>query len=150
MIKSIGKFTLASLLAAIVLGVPVRVAAADMPSEKAAPTEKAPEAKAKAKSLPFTGKLGAVDQSAKTLTLDEKTKRTFQITSETKITKSGKPVTLEEGVVGEPVSGSYQKGDDGKLTAKSVHFGGKAAVEGEMKKKKKEAVPAADAAPAMK
>jgi hypothetical protein len=135
MIKSLGKITLAGLLAAIVLGVPVRVSAQDKPKETPAPT--APAAEAKAKAVPFKGKIGAVDKTAKTLTLEDKNKRVFQITSETKIMKGDKPATLDDGLVGEVVTGSYHKGDDGKLTAKSVYFGGKP-VEGEAKKKKKE------------
>jgi hypothetical protein len=100
-----------------------------------------PAAGAPAKAVPFKGKLGAVDKAAKTITLDDKNKRVFVITSETKLMKGDKPATLEDGVVGEPVTGSYHKGDDGKLSAKSVYFGGKPA-EGDAKKKKKEATEA--------
>src|SRR5881275_2621636 len=106
MIKSLGKITLAGLLAAIVLGVPVRVSAQDKPKETpAAPA--LPAAGAKAKAVPFKGKIGAVDKSAKTITLEDKNKRVFQITSETKIMKGDKPATLDDGVVGEIVTGSY-------------------------------------------
>src|ERR1700756_312715 len=52
----------------------------------------------KSKGGPFHGKLVAVDKVAKTITVG---KRTFLITSETKIKKGGKPATLEGGVVGE-------------------------------------------------
>src|SRR5689334_10478601 len=72
MIKSIGKITLAGILAAVVLGVPLKVSAQEKPKEKAAPEAAAPEAKNKP--LPFKGKIGAVDKAAKTITLDEKTK----------------------------------------------------------------------------
>src|SRR4030088_178195 len=115
MIKSLGKITLAGLLAAIVLGVPVRVSAQDKPKETPAPA--APVAGAKAKAVPFKGKIGAVDKTGKTLTLEDKNKRVFQISSETKIMKGDKPATLDDGMVGEVVTGSYHKGDDGKLTA---------------------------------
>jgi hypothetical protein len=120
MIKSIGKLTLATILAALVVGVPLTMSAQD---KTPAPT--APEASAKPKAIPFRGKLAEVDKVNKTITLDEKTKRTFLITSETKITKAGKPATLDDGVVGEDVAGQYLKGTDGKLTAKSVRFGPK-------------------------
>ena len=53
-------------------------------------------------------------------------KLTLQVTSDTKITKDGKPATLADGVVGEPVSGAYQKTADGKLNATTIHFGAKA------------------------
>jgi hypothetical protein len=78
----------------------------------------------------FNGKLSAVDTNAMTLTVGE---RTFEITSETKITKDGQPATLSDGMAGEKVSGSYKKDADGKLTATSIHFG--------EKKKKKETNP---------
>ena len=67
----------------------------------------------------FNGKLTAVDTNAMTLTVG---KRTFEITSETIITKAGKPATLADGVAGETASGAYKKGADGKLTATSIHL----------------------------
>jgi hypothetical protein len=79
----------------------------------------------------FNGKLVAVDTNAMTLTVGE---RTFEISSETIITKDGAPAILSDGVVGEPASGAFKKDADGKLTATSIHFGGKA--DGEKKKKK--------------
>lgn len=114
MIKSIGKLSLVAILAAMVVGMPARVSA-----------ENAPAAPAKAKATAFRGKLAKVDASAKTITVENKSKgdRTIEITSETKITKDGKPATLSDGVVGEPVSGSYIEGSDGKMAAKAVKFG---------------------------
>jgi hypothetical protein len=120
MIKSIGKLTLATILAALVVGVPLRVSAQDK-----TPAPATPAAPVKAKAIPYHGKLGEVDKVNKTITLDEKTKRVFIITSETKIMKAGKPATLDDAVVGEDVAGQYTKGADGKLTAKSVRFGPK-------------------------
>lgn len=75
-----------------------------------------------AKGGPFHGKLAALDKVAKTITVG---KRTFQISSETKIKKSGKPATLEDGVVGETVSGYVKPAADGKLVASTVNFGPK-------------------------
>jgi hypothetical protein len=118
MIKSIGKLSLAGILAALILGVPVRVSAQ---AQEPAPASPAP-APAKPKAIPFKGKLAAVDKAAMTITVS---KRAFSITSETKLFKDGKSATLEDGVVGERVTGSYFKGDDGKLMAKSVYWGGK-------------------------
>jgi hypothetical protein len=80
----------------------------------------------------FNGTLTAVDTNAMTLTVGE---RTFEITSETTITKTGEPATLSDGVTGETANVAFKKGADGKLTATSIHFGAKA--EGEKKKKKK-------------
>ena len=104
--------------ACAVLTTPI-VRAAD--AKPAAADAKKPAA---AKPLPFTGKLAAVDKQAKTITVGE---RVFQITSETKITKANKPATLEDGVVGEEVAGSYKTSDGGKLEAGSVRFGPKTA-----------------------
>jgi hypothetical protein len=119
MIKSLRTMTLAGLLAAVVLAVPVHVSAQS--TNKPAAT--APESKAK--SIPFHGKLAAVDKTAKTITLDEKTKREFQVTSETRIMKNDKPATLDDATVGEAVRGSYRKGDDGKLSLRSLTIGAK-------------------------
>ena len=74
------------------------------------------------KAGPFHGKLAAVDKVAKTITVG---KRTFEITSETKIKKAGKPATLEDGTPGEMVSGYVKPTADGKLIATTVNFGPK-------------------------
>jgi hypothetical protein len=50
---------------------------------------------------------------------------TLQVTSETIITKDGKPAQLADGVAGQPVTGTYKKSDDGKMDAETVHFGAK-------------------------
>jgi hypothetical protein len=76
------------------------------------------------KAGPFHGKLAAVDKVAKTITVG---KRTFQITSETRIKKAGKPATMDDGVVGETVSGYVKPASDGKLAATTVNFGPKPA-----------------------
>jgi len=85
----------------------------------------------KSRAIPFSGNLKAVDKTAKTITVD---KRTFQITAETKILKADKPASLENGVAGEYVTGSYTKSDDGKLLAHSIYFGGKTKAKGAEKK----------------
>ncbi len=77
-----------------------------------------------AKPGPFHGKLVAVDKVAKTIVVG---KRTFQITSETRIKRAGKPATLDDGVIGETVSGYVKPTADGKLVASTVNFGPKAA-----------------------
>ena len=55
----------------------------------------------------------------------------INVTSETKISKDGKPATLENIKVGDVVSGSYKKDDQGKLNASMIRDG--------IKKKKKAA-----------
>lgn len=85
--------------------------------------------------IPFRGKLASVDKTAKTITVGE---RTFQITSETRLMKAGKPATLDDAVVGEEVGGQYKKAEDGKLMAGMVRFGPKPEGESSGKKKDKE------------
>jgi len=71
---------------------------------------------------PFRGKLAAVDKAAKTITVG---KSVYHITSETKIKKGDKPAILDDGVIGEPVTGYAKPMDGGKMAASSVNFGPK-------------------------
>jgi hypothetical protein len=135
--KQFLKFGVLTLLAAAMSVSPIRVTAAD--AEK--PVVKPPVAEKPippARSVPFRGKLAAVDKTLMTFTVGE---RVFQVTSQTKISKGGKPGILEDGVVGENVTGAYKKGEDGKLTATTVNFAttpaaGAAATTGEKPKDK--------------
>ena len=131
MIKSLLKIGFLSLLAASIAGQPAQALAQN--KDKAATEKKEPAAK-KQTAGPFHGKLAAVDETAKTITVG---KRTFQITSESKISKAGKPATLEAAVVGEEVSGYIKTGDDGKLVATTVHLGPKAETKTSQTKKEK-------------
>jgi hypothetical protein len=119
MIQKLAKISLMTLVTAALLGLPAVVSAQTNTSTNSTI--------AKSKPLPFIGRLGSVDKTAMTFTLDEKTKpgRTFEVTSETRIMKEGKPATLADGVVGYPVRGSYTKTADGKLEAHTVSFGAK-------------------------
>ena len=123
--------TIASLIAALVAVAPSHALAQDAKTNKPATTEKkaAPKGEKKDARIPFKGKLTAVDKNAMTITVGE---RTFKITSDSKLSKAGKPATLADAVVGEEVGGNYLKGDDGKLNARTVRFGPKP--EGEAKK----------------
>ena len=87
------------------------------PAEKGKPDEKKPAAP---RSLPFRGKVGAVDKTAKTVKVGE---RTFQITSDTRIVKAGKPATVDDVSEGEEVGGAYREGDGGKLNLVSLRVG---------------------------
>jgi Domain of unknown function (DUF5666) len=102
------------------------------PAEKKSSTEKKEPAEKKQAPIPFRGNIVTLNKGAKTITVN---KRTFQITSETKIFKSDKPATFADGVVGDYVTGSYTKTDDGKLIARSVYFGGKGKASTTEKKK---------------
>jgi hypothetical protein len=101
------------------------------PAEKKSSTEKKEPVEKKQSPIPFHGNIVTLDKNARTLTIG---KRTFLVTSETKIFKSDKPATFADGAVGDYVTGSYKKTDDGKLIAHSVYFGGKAKTTAEKKK----------------
>jgi hypothetical protein len=76
--------------------------------------------------LPFHGKISAVDQKAKTFTIAGKEKsRVFKITDKTALTKAGAAATMKDVVANEEVRGSYWKGADGTLEAKTVKLGPK-------------------------
>ena len=134
MMKSILKIGALSLLTAAIVAAPMQLLAQS--TNKPAADKKAavakPDAATKKKGAhPFHGKLAAVDKVAKTIKLGEST---YQVTSTTKITKDGKPATLEDGVVGEPVSGYAKPTEDGKMAATTVNFGVKAAAKSGDKK----------------
>jgi len=88
-----------------------------------APAEQKEGGEKKARPIPFHGTLTAVDKGVKTISVGE---RVFQVTSETKIFKGEKtPATLDQGVIGAPVTGTYKKGEAGKLMAYTIHFSAK-------------------------
>ena len=113
---------LADLLAIAVVGAPLAVHAQGS-TNKVAAKKTSTETKAVVRLIPFRGKVKAIDNNAKTLSVG---KETFQITSGTRIIKMGKPATLADGAEGDQVAGQYRKDADGKLTATSVRFGPKA------------------------
>ena len=133
MIKSVLKLGALSLLAAAIAAAPTQLLAqsTNKPAaeKKTAIAKKEPAAKKKA-AHPFRGKLAAVDKVAKTIKVGESI---YQITSETKITKDGKPAILSDITVGATVSGAYKKDDAGKLNATTIKAG---------EKKKKKTAPA--------
>ena len=123
--KSTLKLSLFGLLAIALAGMPVQLRAENTNTPAAEKKIKKPAA------TPFHGKLKATDKTAKTISIGE---TTVHITSETKITKAGKPATLEDGVVGEDVAGAYKKSEDGMLKATSVRFGPRPGAPAETKK----------------
>ena len=76
--------------------------------------------------------VSAVDTNAMTLIVG---KYTFNVTSETKLTKDGQPATLADMTAGGSATGFGKKGVDGKLNATSVDYSTKPAAT--IKKKKK-------------
>jgi starvation-inducible outer membrane lipoprotein len=124
--KSILKIGTLSLLVAAIAAAPTQLTAqstnAHATDHKS--TSGKSDAGTKKAAHPFRGKLAGVDKTAKTIKVGEST---YQITSTTKITKDGKPATLEDGVVGQPVSGYVKPAASGALAATTVTFGGKPA-----------------------
>jgi hypothetical protein len=144
--KHVAKFSMLTLCAAAIVAVPALSLAQDntnapaMPAAQAPPVAavqppaapatqsppvapaQIPPVKKRRTTLPFHGTLTGVDTNAMTLTVG---KRTFEMTSETIVTRDGKPAELADGVVGEPVNGAYKKNAEGKLEAVTVHYGGK-------------------------
>jgi hypothetical protein len=98
-------------------------------SEKAVKTEKgsAESKKESVKGVPGHGKISAVDQNAKTVTIAGKEKdRVFTITSHTKIFKDGKPATLADAKAGDEAGLYYvQEEKDGKHELLSLRIGPK-------------------------
>ena len=135
MMKSVLRIGALGLLAAAIAGTPAQLLAQSTNNPTAAKKTSAAKKEAATKTKgahPFRGKLAAMDKIAKTIKVGESV---YQITSETKITKDGKPATLEDGVVGEAVSGYVKPTGDGKMTATTVHFGAKTEQKSGEKKK---------------
>jgi hypothetical protein len=120
--KQIAKLTL-SLFATAIIAAPVLSHAQDKSTNPpAAPAQTEPAKPKKHEVLPFRGTVSAVDTKAMTLTV---ARRTFEVTSETKITKDGKPAILSDIAAGDKVSGAYKRTDDGKLAATTINVGKK-------------------------
>ena len=120
----ISKIMVLSLLAAALLSVPVFAHAQDANNTNAAVVRSNHDSQTGKTwtSFRFAARLDAVDTNAMTLTVGT---RTFEITADTKIFNNGEPATLSDGMVGEPVRGTYKKTEAGKLEAVTVHFGAK-------------------------
>jgi len=113
--KSLLRISLLALLAIAVAGTPVALRAQSTATN--ATTQKRLK-----RVTPFRGKLKAIDNTAKTISIGNET---IYITSETRITKAGKPATLEDGAVGDDVAGACRKDAEGKINALTLRFGPK-------------------------
>jgi hypothetical protein len=111
-----------TLLAGAVVLAPSRVQAQDT-STNSAPATPAPK-----KHPHFHGKVNAIDLTAKTITVG---KTTYQVTSDTKIFKEGKPATLEDGAVGDGARGLYKHDGDQKVLVR-LYFGPPPPADGSM------------------
>ncbi len=120
--KQIVKLTL-SLFATAIIAAPVLSRAQDNSTNPpSAPGQTEPVKPKKHEGNVFRGSVSAVDTKAMTLTVG---KRTFEVTSETKITKNGQPAILSDIAVGDKIGGAYKKTDDGKLAATTINDGKK-------------------------
>jgi len=115
------QIALFAIIAAALVAAPAVLRAEDKPAapEAGQSAEHAPKKKGV---VPFHGKVAAVDTTAATVTVG---KTTVNITSETKITKDGKPATLADITVGEKIGGAYKKDEAGKMNAVSIRIGEK-------------------------
>ena len=139
MLKSIRRIGAVSLLVTAVAALPLQLVAQTTNKDAAAKdsARSQNDSTVKRKSgHPFRGKLAAVDKTAKTIKIGQSI---YQITSQTKIMKAGKPATLDDGVVGEEAAGYAKPTEDGKMAASSVRFGPKPAGTSVEKKKDKTA-----------
>jgi hypothetical protein len=148
MLNSILKLGALSLLAAAIAGTPatLRAQTTNTPASKKPAKEKKDTATSEKhqKVTPFHGKLAALDDAAKTITVG---KRTFHVNSDTRIFKDGQPAVLKDGVVGQQASGGYKTGDDGRLVLTKLNFGKADAKPVEKKKSKTDTTPKADTTP---
>ena len=75
----------------------------------------------------FRGKITAVDQNAKTVTVGPMVKEweslPLKVTDSTKIMKAGAPGTMSDIVQNEQARGTYLQRADGTLEAKTVRIG---------------------------
>jgi len=117
--KHILRLAITTLFAAAIAGIPALSSAQDANTTAPSNQTNAPVQKRHGLSV-ANGKISAVDTNAMTLTVG---KRTFDVTSETKINKDGKPSVLGDVTVGDKVGISYKKSDDGKLTAITINDG---------------------------
>jgi hypothetical protein len=120
------KFYLAGSICAASLALCMPLNAQLSPATTASPVA-SPATSPAAKPESFRGKISAVDQTAKTFTIDSKEgSQVFKVTDSTTVMKAGAPGTMADIVENERARGTYLKQADGTLEAKAVHVGPKA------------------------
>jgi hypothetical protein len=110
------KITLLTIVAAAMAGIVPALRADDSTNAPAA-------ADTDNKPLKFYGQVSAVDTNAMTFTVDD---QTYNLTTESQVTRNGHAATITDVVVGDPARGSYTKDTDGKMEITKVRFGKKA------------------------
>ena len=115
------KIIILVVLTALISSAPAGVGATEGSRDKSA---QAPKSENKPKQMPFRVKVSAVDKTTKVITLEGKEKsRSFQVTSETKITKDGKPAVLDDVTAGESVGGRAKENAAGKWEILTLNIG---------------------------
>lgn len=131
MIKQIALFTL---IATALMATPAIMRAQDQPSQIPVAAQKSAPAAKKHRHLPFHGKIAKVDMTAKTVTVGH---TVLHVSSQTRITQNGKPATASDLAVGEKISGSYVKDEDGTHNALLIHIHVKSKGAGKIQKVEK-------------
>lgn len=128
MYNKISRFiVLATVLSVVASSITINLSAAEKKEDK------------KARGVPYAGTVATVDKAAKTITIKKKeASRVFEITAETRISKSGKPATLDDAIIGEEAA-AYGHEQNGKHIAQSLRLGTKPEDPSSDKKKKKTA-----------
>jgi hypothetical protein len=70
----------------------------------------------------ISGMVSSVDTNAMTIAVGN---QTYSVSDDSQISRNGKPATITDIVVGDPVKGSYTKDADGKMTLTKAKFGKK-------------------------
>ena len=76
----------------------------------------------KGRGIPFHGTIGSINKLAKTITLEGKKQRTFQVTPETKIHLGKAPATINSVLPGMNVGGYAREFPDGKLVLVTLNI----------------------------
>jgi len=91
--------------------------AADQKTATNAPAARLPQG------MPFYGKLGAIDKSAQTITLDGKEKkRIFYITASTRVHRDKQPATIDDLAIGQWVGGFVRPDPSGRPTVVTLNL----------------------------
>lgn len=111
-------------LTALALAGPFSAQAKSKKSEAGASVAATSPAEKGERPLPYLGKIGTVDASAKTFAIMPKDgkERVFTVTDKSVLTKGGKPATFTDIVKDEEVRGSYWKKGE-TMEAKTVKLG---------------------------
>ncbi len=117
----------ALLAAALVSSSAVRAQTSDgkssEPRASQAPADKS--SRKSIRSVPFRGKVAALDSQKKTFTLSGPKQRVFHLSTDTPIEKGGKSATFADIAVGDEARGMYQTEDEQLMVIKAS-FGPKA------------------------